>query len=206
MGRKQGADQASRKDLACGSPPPGASGPPSGTSCTLRGWQLCRRVARSRSCRPHHPGRPAGQAIPSPVLALPPEAPATQSPSVKLDTTPALGGLGSLPGSPYLFLNCNIRGWIKPALEICIPHKYQSALYTERFRWDLHTRNPTSADRQRVCGPPPGTLFTGGCFSTQTFNHGQLGSTDCAMPTKVAFSVCATRLDIINPVTCFHRG
>ena len=46
-----------------------------------------------------------------------------------LDKTLALRGLSSLHGSPYLFLNCNIRGWIMLVLEICIPYKYLSALY-----------------------------------------------------------------------------
>lgn len=48
-----------------------------------------------------------------------------------LDKTPALSGLSSLRGSPYLFLNCNSRGWIMLLLEIYIPYKYLSALYTE---------------------------------------------------------------------------
>ena len=45
-----------------------------------------------------------------------------------LDKTLALRGLSSRHGSPYLFLNYNIRGWIMLVLEICIPYKYLNLL------------------------------------------------------------------------------
>ena len=58
-----------------------------------------------------------------------------------LDKTPALSGLGSLRGSPYLFLNCNSRGWIMLMLEIYIPYEYLSALYTKCISSNMHIIN-----------------------------------------------------------------
>lgn len=136
------------------------------TSCILSIWQVLRRDCKKQELLGQPPRLDPGRGQGDYNLECWPFLQRCWSHKaclLNLDKTLALRGLSSLSGSPYLFLNCNVRGWITLMLEICIPYKYLRALYTECVRaCTLSIEKLLSINS--IYGPVLGTPLIGGCF------------------------------------------